>query len=404
MWTRKRIPNISDVEEERYDIAKSDKQYTAYLRRNWFYPYLRVFAILGIVLCPLPVYIISFHRIKSVEDMMALYSTWKLPLVDDRCRQYNQSHFQCLPNVFFIGASKCGTTSITEMLTRHPRVHFVNRRIHKVDHHREVHRFDRNTFHRSIRALELMDEWASGPIVESKSDAVVHYTPHYLYAPTVPFDLREFFTDSHAMKLKFIVILRNPIRRALSSYWFQNSRIFYPSDRGSYAELSDQCKQEFSQRREYDACIHNQHKRAGTHTNGSTASRQRLLRAQLETCFGATLRSTSLGGRHVDKGVYVDQLDRWFSNFPRENFFLTSLEEWTAEPVKEFTRMLNFIGVESDATTASLARNSSLSRLVRPNSLQAEPPPDLVAALKDFYAPHQERLAALLGNDMPAMN
>lgn len=47
----------------------------------------------------------------------------------------------------------------------------------------------------------------------------MHYTPHYLYAPTVPFDVASFYP--HAPTLRFLAMLREPVSRAVSSYWFK---------------------------------------------------------------------------------------------------------------------------------------------------------------------------------------
>jgi len=373
------------------------------------FPVCRAFQGLALTLGGLLVggalYVYSFHRIKTLADVGAMLQTLSLPMLEDeRCRRVNATHLQCLPNVFFIGASKCGTTSITEYLARQHGVHFVRRRIHPTDRHREVHRFDRNTYHRSIRALELLEEWASSPVVRSADEAVIHYTPHYLYAPTVPFDLRDLFPPSLALRLKFIVILRNPTRRALSSYWFQNSHIFHPRDQGSYEELSALCESEFARRRGFDACM-GRDRSNGSSTDPASASTRRTLRRRLEHCFGSSLRTTSLGGLHVDKGVYADQLERWFANFPRENFFITSLEQWKRDAVGEFSRLLRFIGVPppTTATGLSLAANDSLARLVRPNSLQSEAPRDLLQSLDTFFQPHAQRLDRLL-NPAPLLD
>jgi hypothetical protein len=103
------------------------------------------------------------------------------------------------------------------------------------DKHREVHRFDRNTFAWSIKSIEVVDEYASSPPIRTSeiaqyNPAIIHYTPHYLYAPTVPFEMSRFYP--HAQELKFLVMLRNPIERAISSYWFQNSHIFKGTNEG----------------------------------------------------------------------------------------------------------------------------------------------------------------------------
>ena len=107
------------------------------------------------------------------------------------CKALNDTHVVCLPNVFFVGASKCGTTTMSDVLLYHPRIRFVRRRIVAHGHHREVHRFDRDTYQYAINWIERLDAWASSPIVPrnqvpctnnvpQSSIHVVHYTPHYL--------------------------------------------------------------------------------------------------------------------------------------------------------------------------------------------------------------------------------
>ena len=376
------------------------------------------------------VYVYSFHRIRTPRDVVAALSTLSLPLLDDRCRRANATHLQCLPNVFFIGASKSGTTSITEYLSLHPHVHFVRRRIFP-DRHREVHRFDRNTYHLALKGIELLDEWASCPLVESAADAVIHYTPHYLYAPSVPFELAALYPRPET--LKFIVVLREPSARAISSYWFQNSHLFHVRDRGSTAELAELAAREVRDRQGYDACMAGADAEAGTEAeaegggNWATSAAAWLvsqldpfpllttrrpplgaarptspLFARLRRCFGKLFRSPQLGGRHLDKGVYADQLARWFSQFPRGNFFITSTERFFGGP-DEYARLLRFIGAEAadwpgtEALAALLTRNSSAARLVAPNALARLDPPtaELRATLAAFFRPHNQRLRDL---------
>jgi hypothetical protein len=178
------------------------------------------------------IYIGSVHRIHNIHDVGSIVSTMMLPAHDNpRCRIFNNTHLKCLPNVFIIGASKCGTTSLVAFLKALPHFHFVDRRITRSDNHSEVHRFDRKTFQYALKALDLAVEWTSSPLVTSSSDFVVHYTPHYLYAPTVPFEIRSFYPSID--DIKFIILLREPVERALSSYWFFNSKIFLSNERGS---------------------------------------------------------------------------------------------------------------------------------------------------------------------------
>jgi len=177
------------------------------------------------------VYIIAVHRVQDLEDVRAVVNAVTSTSVSDRCKLVDgMGTYRCLPNVLFIGASKCGTTSLVAYMAQHENISFVSRRIHKVDKHREIHRFDRHTFGMALKSLELGDEWASSPIVASPDVSVVHYTPHYLYAPTVPYEVKRFY--AHDASLRFVVMLREPVKRAWSSYWFHNSHLIQSKDRG----------------------------------------------------------------------------------------------------------------------------------------------------------------------------
>jgi hypothetical protein len=203
---------------------------------------MAVYGIIIIILCNgvLLAYIFGFHRFSTLTALHTAVSTGLLPEANielasadaaqshGRCKILNKTHFKCLPNIFFIGASKCGTTSISRLLYQTPGVHFVRRHVEQQDKHMEVHRFDRNTFPYASTWLETADELASSPALSDPDEPLIHYTPHYLFAPTVPFEMHDFFArrpGNLIRELKFIVSLRNPVNRAMSSYWFKNSKI-----------------------------------------------------------------------------------------------------------------------------------------------------------------------------------
>eukprot|EP01038_Epipyxis_sp_PR26KG_P015685 gene15685-21220_t len=162
---------------------------------------------------------------------------------DFRCKKINDTHVKCLPNVLFIGSSKAGTTSLVDFLSRIPQVKFMERASSSYKHyknsrvinasstgsnfHREIHRFDRSDYIYSFKYLQLLSEIKSSPFIpiKNKNLPLIHYTPHYFYAPTVPYDVKQFFPNPN--ELKFIIMLRNPVERALSSYWFKNSQLFH---------------------------------------------------------------------------------------------------------------------------------------------------------------------------------
>eukprot|EP01036_Dinobryon_divergens_P025548 gene25548-34106_t len=231
----------------------------------------------------------------------------------------------------------------------------------------------------TIREIELADELASAPVIsmselQAHAPAVVHYTPHYLYAPTVPFDMRRFY--AHARHLKFIVMLRDPVDRAWSSYWFQNSHIFRGVNRGSKEEFLDSFAREMSQRRKYEECMNKQfsgRNYSGTdYLNYYVDAMARVYAAQLErhtkTCFGSSLRSRSLGNRHTDKSIYADQLVRWFLNFHPTQFVFISLSSFADSASHTVGTLLQFLEVDGTPDFRQPLHEQA-KKLARPNNL-----------------------------------
>jgi len=118
-------------------------------------------AIAAILLGIVCIYVISFHRITTLEDSRAAIYVSQLPVVNcsscyDRCRIHMNQMVSCLPNTIFIGvrwhfirffrsnieilqrnitfvtkASKSGTTSMVHILSQLKYIYFINRRIHR---------------------------------------------------------------------------------------------------------------------------------------------------------------------------------------------------------------------------------------------------------------------------------
>lgn len=210
------------------------------LKRNLFaHALLIVFVLVGLVFI---VQFFQLHRIYSLSDVIEIIKVARLSIATDspHCKKIEGdiTTYRCLPTVFLIGASKSGTTSLLDDLLQDNSMSVVKRRIHNIDRHHEVHRFDRSSFPSTWKSLELLHEWASTPTVSSPSErAVIHYTPHYLFAPTVPFDMRTFYP--HTSSLRFLILLRNPVDRMISSYWFKNSHLFHNTDQGTSANLQE---------------------------------------------------------------------------------------------------------------------------------------------------------------------
>ncbi len=141
-----------------------------------------------------------------------------------------------LLNFMIIGAQKCGTTALFEYLKQHPEIGMSAKK--------EVHLFD-NPDYSSAWASEQIDEryrghfehFAEDPskeagsgagqnnsIVASESSSKTvltrgEATPIYLFLPEIAGELKRYNPA-----LKLIVLLRDPVDRAISHYYMEKNR------------------------------------------------------------------------------------------------------------------------------------------------------------------------------------
>lgn len=110
-----------------------------------------------------------------------------------------------------IGAQKCGTTSLVQYLLSHPDIFIpAGPRINSKEINFFLHDY---LYEKGLSYYENFFTDGSG------ATAVGEISADYLYHPICRKRIRKHFD-----KLKFIIILRNPIERAYSNYWMECSR------------------------------------------------------------------------------------------------------------------------------------------------------------------------------------
>jgi hypothetical protein len=100
------------------------------------------------------------------------------------------------PNLFIIGAPKCGTTSLSSYLSDHPNLYFSNPK------EPQYFNFDfANRIHKSLSSYMKLFEG-----VEDCHHVVAEGSTHYLFSQSAVPEIIKFNPDA-----KFIVMLRNPV-------------------------------------------------------------------------------------------------------------------------------------------------------------------------------------------------
>ena len=120
-------------------------------------------------------------------------------------------HYQPKVDFMIVGAQKCGTSALWEYLGVHPQVGMSSPK--------EVQLFSGPEYSCEWSPKEIDRRYA--PWFRHCPDAEVRgeVTPIYLFFPEVAAELKRYSPD-----LKLIVLLRDPVERAISSYYMQRAR------------------------------------------------------------------------------------------------------------------------------------------------------------------------------------
>lgn len=121
----------------------------------------------------------------------------------------------------------------------------------------------------------------------------------------------------------------------------------------------------------------------------------------LQKCFGADFRHPKLGLRHIDKGIYIDQLDRWLQNFRRNQFHIMLYEEWVENPLQGYLQVMAFLGQEVLGPQGFHSVSDIEGFLHRKfgvihNTKRQELPSSTRRDVECFYEPYNVKLAQLL--------
>jgi len=112
---------------------------------------------------------------------------------------------QNVPDIFIIGAQKCGTTSLNNLMFDHPQI--------CSEGVKEKHFYDHEK------------EWLSnqrGYLAEfkncKKNQLTIDATPVYIFDQDAPFRIQRSYSQTDLAKKKFILLLREPVARQYSEY------------------------------------------------------------------------------------------------------------------------------------------------------------------------------------------
>lgn len=248
-----------------------------------------------------------------------------------------------LPDFLIIGAQKCGTTFLYNLLTEYP---YVSRASTK-----EVHFFSRH-FDRGI-------DWYRShfpPLADNEARRVItgEASPFYLFHPhaarraaaTVP-------------RAKLIVLLRNPVDRAYSHYHHQ-LRMGHET-LPTFEEAIE--AEESRLQGEKDRMLANEHYASLNYPRFS----------------------------YLSRGVYVDQLPEWYRLFGGDRVLVLKSEDFFDRPLANLKRVMRFLDLPEWEPETVKVRSKRYS-YTQMNLVTRQ-------RLSDYFEPHNRKLYEFLGSD-----
>jgi hypothetical protein len=261
------------------------------------------------------------------------------------------SPIRVLPDFMIIGSGRSGTSSLYKYLGQHPEIVPSLRK--------EVEYFN--------RYYQLGDRWYRAHFQTStrrtlagladRQSLAFEATPHYLQDPRTPQRVASMLPE-----VKLIVLLRNPVARALSC-WRHMQRLGFETS--SFEEAV------------------------------------RLEPSRTAGEFDRMVQDPDYYSRpyhrfaYLDTGKYATQLRWWFEHFERERFLIIESEEFYSDTGRVYESILEFLGLKSWRPAEFSMYSSATS--ADPIHAANELPDALRADLESFFAPHNRDLETLLG-------
>lgn len=251
------------------------------------------------------------------------------------------SGLRAWPDFVILGAQKAGTTSLYRYLTLHPRV--------AAAHVKEVHYFDLNLgrgprWYRSNFAYR--SALGHGPTRRLTGEA----SPYYLFHPHCAERIRATLPE-----VALIALVRDPVTRALSHY---NHNLRNKRETRSFAQALE----------EEDGLLEGEMRRMQSDPGYESFAVQHY--------------------SYKARGRYAEQLERYFEAFGRDRVLVMRSEDLFSDPQRAFELTLAHLGLEPMQLGEFEQRNKGRYR-------RDEDP--VLARLREYFSPHNERLAQMLG-------
>ena len=255
------------------------------------------------------------------------------------------SRVRLTPDFIVIGVQKSGTTSLYKYMVKHPHI--------APAFEKEIHFFD----YKFNKGLDWYRLYFPTVIYKYFTENIFKHniitgeaTANYIFDLHAPRRISELLP-----KVKLIVLLRNPVDRAYSHYHHQV--------KAGREHLS------------FDDCVKTESERLKGEITKILAD---------ENYFGFNYRNFS----YLLRGVYIDQLKRWFSYFTKDQILIIESENLFENPSVVVNNVFKFLGLPKFTKMRFKKYNSSVYTEMDKSTREY---------LVNYFKPHNSRLYKFLG-------
>ena len=247
------------------------------------------------------------------------------------------------PNLFLLGAGKCGTTSLANVLGRHPDIH--------------VNAYKEPSFFCSYFQV------VSNPVVyfslfDSPKRYRVDASHVYFSNPETAPILKDLFPEA-----KFLVIMRDPKKRAYALY--RHMRRYVAEDGLPYEDIKD-------------------------FIEALKAEPYRATSAE----FWINFRQYAWNFLYCCSSLYDQQLARYFALFDRSQFHLLTLAEFSRNPREALSQIADFLKIDASPFVSLNSFVFNADEAHQPYSAEAE------QLMNQNLAGVTARVEALIGHQL----
>ncbi|MDR3646441.1 MAG: sulfotransferase domain-containing protein [Candidatus Babeliales bacterium] len=238
-----------------------------------------------------------------------------------------------------IGAAKCGTTSLYNYLIQHPDILPAAQK--------EVHYFDLN-YERGL-------DWYKSHFLEKSPGKITgEASPFYLYHPLVPERVFKLLP-----KTKLIVLLRDPVERAISDYFYTYPGMSFEEALQKEVEIIKQELDKINNDQYYDIY-------------------------------------SIIKYSYLTRGIYIDQIKRWREYFPKEQMLFLIYDDLCNDPKGTVNKVFKFLGLPE----LTLKKYDIFNKTFKKEEIK----PETKHNLYQFFAEHNKQLEEYLGIKLPWKN